>query len=78
MVAPVTFDAAPADGAKQVNPAAPVSLKVANGTIERVTLTSTGGEAVEYAGEWDLPLRPVLYKAFDVYMKRRSSGGGAR
>lgn len=31
----------------------------------------TGGEAVEYAGEWDLPLRPLLYKAFDVYMKRR-------
>ena len=47
VVAPVTLDAAPADGAKQVNPAAPVSLKVANGTIERVTLTSTGGEAVE-------------------------------
>ncbi|HEX7201396.1 MAG TPA: Ig-like domain-containing protein [Arthrobacter sp.] len=47
VVAPVTLDAAPADGAKQVNPAAPVSLKVANGTIERVTLTSTGGETVE-------------------------------
>lgn len=31
----------------------------------------TGGEAVEYAGEWDLPLNRVLYKAFDVYMKRR-------
>ena len=31
----------------------------------------TGGEAVEYAGEWDLPLRPMLYKAFDLYMKRR-------
>ena len=31
----------------------------------------TGGEAVEYAGEWDLPLSPLLYKAFDVYMKRR-------
>ena len=31
----------------------------------------TGGEAVEYAGEWDLPLRPLLYKAFDQYMKRR-------
>ncbi|HLT62442.1 MAG TPA: peptidoglycan bridge formation glycyltransferase FemA/FemB family protein [Microlunatus sp.] len=31
----------------------------------------TGGEAVEYLGEWDLPLNPVLYKAFDVYMKRR-------
>ncbi len=31
----------------------------------------TGGEAVEYLGEWDLPLNPLLYKAFDVYMKRR-------
>lgn len=31
----------------------------------------TGGEAVEYAGEWDLPLRPLLYSAFAAYMKRR-------
>ncbi|WP_460812218.1 lipid II:glycine glycyltransferase FemX [Nocardioides salsibiostraticola] len=31
----------------------------------------TGGQAVEYAGEWDLPLNRVLYKAFDLYMKRR-------
>jgi lipid II:glycine glycyltransferase (peptidoglycan interpeptide bridge formation enzyme) len=31
----------------------------------------TGGEAVEYAGEWDLPLSPVLYKAFSFYMARR-------
>lgn len=31
----------------------------------------TGGEAVEYVGEWDLPLSRVLYKAFDMYMKRR-------
>jgi len=31
----------------------------------------TGGQAVEYAGEWDLPLRPVLYKAFTLYMSRR-------
>ena len=28
----------------------------------------TGGEAVEYAGEWDLPLNRPLYKAFDLYM----------
>ena len=47
VVAPVTSEAAPANGAKQVNPAAPVSLKVTNGTIERVTLTSTTGETVE-------------------------------
>ncbi len=31
----------------------------------------TGGEAVEYVGEWDLPLNTLLYKAFDLYMKRR-------
>jgi lipid II:glycine glycyltransferase (peptidoglycan interpeptide bridge formation enzyme) len=31
----------------------------------------TGGEAVEYAGEWDLPLNRLLYKAFDLYMARR-------
>ena len=33
--------------------------------------TGTGGEAVEYAGEWDLPINRVLYKAFDTYMRRR-------
>ena len=31
----------------------------------------TGGEAVEYVGEWDLPISKVLYTAFDTYMKRR-------
>lgn len=31
----------------------------------------TGGEAVEYLGEWDLPLNKLLYKAFTVYMSRR-------
>ncbi len=31
----------------------------------------TGGEAVEHAGEWDLPLNRVLYRAFDLYMSRR-------
>ena len=31
----------------------------------------TGGEAVRLAGEWDLPLNPLLYTAFDLYMKRR-------
>ncbi len=36
----------------------------------------TGGEAVEYVGEWDLPLNPLLYKAFSVYMKRRSGASG--
>jgi lipid II:glycine glycyltransferase (peptidoglycan interpeptide bridge formation enzyme) len=30
----------------------------------------TGGEAVEYVGEWDLPLRSLLYRAFELYMKR--------
>ncbi|MFD5899468.1 lipid II:glycine glycyltransferase FemX [Streptomyces sp. NPDC060366] len=31
----------------------------------------TGGQAVRYVGEWDLPLRPMVYRAFDHYMKRR-------
>jgi vancomycin resistance protein VanK len=31
----------------------------------------TGGEAVEYAGEWDLPLNRALHKAFQLYMARR-------
>jgi lipid II:glycine glycyltransferase (peptidoglycan interpeptide bridge formation enzyme) len=31
----------------------------------------TGGQAVEYVGEWDLPLSRLLYKAFDLYMARR-------
>jgi vancomycin resistance protein VanK len=33
----------------------------------------TGGQAVRYVGEWDLPLRPLTYRAFDLYMKRRES-----
>ena len=31
----------------------------------------TGGEAVEYLGEWDLPLNRLLFKAFEVYLARR-------
>ena len=31
----------------------------------------TGGEAVEYVGEWDLPLRGLLYRAFELYLRRR-------
>ncbi|MFE7315965.1 lipid II:glycine glycyltransferase FemX [Streptomyces sp. NPDC057555] len=31
----------------------------------------SGGEAVEYLGEWDFPLSKVLHKAFDLYMSRR-------
>jgi lipid II:glycine glycyltransferase (peptidoglycan interpeptide bridge formation enzyme) len=33
----------------------------------------TGGEAVESVGEWDLALNTPLYKAFDLYMKRRGN-----
>lgn len=33
--------------------------------------TGTGGYAVEYAGEWDLPLNRLLYRAFLTYLKRR-------
>jgi lipid II:glycine glycyltransferase (peptidoglycan interpeptide bridge formation enzyme) len=32
----------------------------------------TGGEVVEYAGEWDLVLRPVLAKAVAAYLRRRA------
>jgi vancomycin resistance protein VanK len=31
----------------------------------------TGGEAVEYAGEWDLPLNRAIYSAFQLYLRRR-------
>ena len=31
----------------------------------------TGGHAVEYVGEWDLPLRKLTYRAFELYMSRR-------
>jgi lipid II:glycine glycyltransferase (peptidoglycan interpeptide bridge formation enzyme) len=31
----------------------------------------TGGEAVEYAGEWDLPINRLIHKAFALYMARR-------
>ena len=32
----------------------------------------TGGQAVEYLGEWDLPLKRGTYAAFRTWMKRRS------
>lgn len=31
----------------------------------------TGGEAVEYLGEWDLPINRLLFTAFDTYLRRR-------
>jgi lipid II:glycine glycyltransferase (peptidoglycan interpeptide bridge formation enzyme) len=31
----------------------------------------TGGEAVEYVGEWDKALNSLLHKAFALYLKRR-------
>lgn len=31
----------------------------------------TGGQAVEYLGEWDYPLNKVVHKALDLYMSRR-------
>lgn len=31
----------------------------------------SGGQAVAFPGEWDKPINPILYKAFDFYMKRR-------
>jgi lipid II:glycine glycyltransferase (peptidoglycan interpeptide bridge formation enzyme) len=32
----------------------------------------TGGQAVEYVGEWTLPLNRVLHRAFELYLARRS------
>ena len=32
----------------------------------------TGGEVVEHAGEWDLPVNRLLYRAFTVYLRRRA------
>ena len=31
----------------------------------------TGGQAVQYVGEWDLPLKKLLYKGFQAYLGRR-------
>jgi vancomycin resistance protein VanK len=31
----------------------------------------TGGEAVEYVGEWDLAVNRLVYRAFSLYMARR-------
>jgi lipid II:glycine glycyltransferase (peptidoglycan interpeptide bridge formation enzyme) len=31
----------------------------------------TGGEAVEYAGEWDLPINRLIHTAFRLYLARR-------
>jgi lipid II:glycine glycyltransferase (peptidoglycan interpeptide bridge formation enzyme) len=31
----------------------------------------TGGQAVEYLGEWDYPLSPLLHKAFSLYLSHR-------
>ncbi len=31
----------------------------------------TGGEAVEYVGEWDLPLNRAIYAGFQLYLRRK-------
>jgi len=31
----------------------------------------TGGEAIEYLGEWDFAISPLLHKAFQLYLSRR-------
>lgn len=38
----------------------------------------TGGEALEYIGEWDYALRPGVAKAFDVYMRRSDIAAGIK
>lgn len=47
VVKPATVTAVPATGAKEVNPAAPVTVTVANGTIDNVSLRSASGQDVE-------------------------------
>lgn len=47
VVPPLQLAVAPADAAVQVNPAAPVTLKVGNGRIERAALTSETGQSVD-------------------------------
>jgi lipoprotein-anchoring transpeptidase ErfK/SrfK len=49
VVAPAQLDVVPANDAQQVNPAAPVTLKVKHGRIDRVSLTSVSGDAVDGA-----------------------------
>jgi lipid II:glycine glycyltransferase (peptidoglycan interpeptide bridge formation enzyme) len=36
----------------------------------------TGGQAVEYVGEWDLPLKRATYAAFMAWMRRRGTARG--
>lgn len=31
----------------------------------------TGGQAVEYLGEWDYPVNKIMHKAFELYLARR-------
>jgi lipid II:glycine glycyltransferase (peptidoglycan interpeptide bridge formation enzyme) len=31
----------------------------------------TGGQAVEYLGEWDYPINKLMHKAFELYLSRR-------
>ncbi|MGN6332912.1 MAG: lipid II:glycine glycyltransferase FemX [Motilibacteraceae bacterium] len=35
----------------------------------------TGGRALEYLGEWDLPLNRLLFAGFEAYLRRRGGGG---
>jgi lipid II:glycine glycyltransferase (peptidoglycan interpeptide bridge formation enzyme) len=36
-----------------------------------------GGEAIEYVGEWDLPINRLLYRAFLLYLNRGGRRGSA-
>lgn len=38
----------------------------------------TGGRAVEYSGEWDLPINWPLYRAFDAYLNRGAITAGVK
>ena len=47
------------------------TLAFVAGYWARGSYVGIGGEAVEYVGEWDLPLNRPLYRAFSVYLARR-------
>lgn len=38
----------------------------------------TGGQAIEYVGEWDYALRPAVARAFNLYMRRAEIKNSAR
>ena len=56
---------------QQVRDAHPGIVPVMKGNGYGFGIDGLAAQAVEYAGEWDLPLSPLVYKAFALYMARR-------